>query len=346
MIRTSLLRTPAKGWTDVLLTAFGWACVAAFVAVTVGSSLLGRTTFLGVDLMEIFAPWRTDATIVTDVQVPFLGDTVDGFAPQAAMIVDEAREGSLAEWNPYGQGGVELGGLPNSGVYSPISLPWWVLPHAYAPGAVKLLEILVAAIGMSLLLRRLGLSRPTWPLATLAYVSSGFMVTWTNWPQTRVAAFLPLLFWALDRAAVRPRWREVLILGIPVSSLLLGGFPAVTAYALYAGALYVVVRSAVAHRSVLATLRAGVCSLGGVVFGALLSAWLLLPFAWNAATVLDFDVRRRLLRAISPSSTSRPQCSRTRSGGPTGRVCGALPILSRPCPTSVRLSSCSSWPRS
>ncbi|AEG45122.1 YfhO family protein [Isoptericola variabilis] len=295
-----------------------------FVALTLGSSLVGRTTFLGVDILGLVSPWRAGVPI-TETQVPYLGDTVDGFAPQASLIVDEAREGSLAEWNPYVQGGVELGGLPNPGVYSPVAAPWWVLPHEYAPVAVKLLEIAVVATGMSLLLRRLGLARPTWPLATLVYVASGFMVTWTNWPQTRVAAFVPLLFWALERAAARPRAREVLIVGAVVASLLLGGFPAVAGYALYAGAAYLLVRAAFVHRAVGGVIKAGAVSLGGVLFGGLLASWLMLPFAWNAATVIDFEARAQtpahhlpfeaLATAMLPHVLGRPDGTHF-GGGP------------------------------
>lgn len=309
---------PVAGRVDTIVAVVGWAVLALFVAATVGTSLIGRTTFLGVDILQSFAPWRTDGVVAaaTPPHVPLLGDTVDGFAPQAELIANVARDGALAEWNPYNQGGVELGGLPNTGMFSPVSLAWWVLPHAYAPGAMKLLEIVIVGLGMSLFLRRLGLSRATWPLATLAYVTSGFMVSWTNWPQTRVAAFIPLLFWALDRAAVRPRWREALVTAIPVASMFLGGFPAVTGYALYAGAAYVIVRAAIARRKVRSVVMGGLAALGGVALGALISAFLLMPFAWNALTVLDFSVRAQsstmhlpfvfLSNAVLPWSTGTP----------------------------------------
>ncbi|WP_125774506.1 hypothetical protein [Antribacter gilvus] len=288
--------TPPGRWTGgraaTSLTVCSWALVVLFVVVTLGSPLAGRTTFLGVDLMLTTAPWSS-ALGPGGSHVPFVGDTVDSVVPQSVLIVDGAREGYLAEWNPYQSGGSELGGMPNSGVYSPLSLPWWIFPHEYAPGAVKLLEIVAIAAGMSLLLRRYGLPPAAWALATAVYSASGFMISWTNWPQTRVAALIPLLFWVLDRAAVRPRWWDAGAVGLVVGSMLLGGFPAVTAYGLYAGAAYVVVRAAVVHRSVLATLRAGVVAFAGVLFGFVLAGWQIVPFAYNAMTVIDFDVRQQ-----------------------------------------------------
>lgn len=287
-----------QGWRAHAPTAtaavawVAWLVVAAFVAFSLGSSLLGETTFLGVDILGLAAPWKS-STELASVHVGMLGDTIDTVVPQSLLVVDAARSGQLAEWNPYQNGGVELGGLPNSGIYSPLSLPWWILPYEYAPGVVKLLEIVVVAIGFSLFLRRLELPRASWAVATLVFVSSGFMISWTNWPQTRVAAFIPLLFWALDRAAVRCRWTDAVPVGLVTACMLLGGFPAVTAYALYLGAAYVIVRAALCHRSVRQLVLAGLWSLCGVVLGFVLAAWQIVPFAVNATSVIDFDVREQ-----------------------------------------------------
>ena len=44
-------------------------------------------------------------------------------------------------------------------------------------------------------LRRHGLTRAAGVLAGIVFAASGYMMMWTNWPQTRVGAFIPLLFW-------------------------------------------------------------------------------------------------------------------------------------------------------
>lgn len=270
-----------------------WLLLVVLTVAAVGSSLVGRTTFLATDIPANFAPWKVTLETLEPPQNPMLGDTVDTVVPQSALILDAARDGYLAEWNPYTAGGSELGGLPNSGVYSPLSLPWWILPHEIAPGFVKLLEIVTIAVGMSLFLRRLKLPNASWALASIVYVSSGFMVAWTNWPQTRVAALIPLLFWALDRASVRRSWWGAIPVGLVVAGMLLGGFPAVTGYALYAGAAYVLVRAAAAGDGFRSVVVAGVRSLAGVVLGLLLAAWMIVPFAYNALTVVDLSVREQ-----------------------------------------------------
>ena len=67
-------------------------------------------------------------------------------------------------------------------------------------------------------------------------------MVWADWPQSRVAAFIPALFWALERLVLHRRIRELVLVALVVATLLLGGFPAVTGYALVTGAVYVTSR--------------------------------------------------------------------------------------------------------
>lgn len=280
------IRRPGA-WIEIL----SWAALAAFVVLTIGPALVGQGTFLNTGLLSRYTPWGESFRTLQSSTNIFTSDTVDSAAPQVSLLTQLAHQGVFAAWNPYVAGGSELGGIPDSGAWSPLSLPWWILPLSAAPGVVKLLEIVVITVGMSLLLRRWGVPRAGWAIAALVYSSSGFMVAWSNWPQTRVAAFVPLLFWAIDRAAVELRARDVITVGVPLASMLLGGFPAVVGYALFFGGVFFLVRTIVAHRHWLRVLASAGIAVAGIVFGLLLSAWQLVPFAINAASVVDFDGR-------------------------------------------------------
>lgn len=280
------LRRPAS-WVEIA----AWAALAAFVAWTLGPALTGHGTFLNTGLLTRFTPWGETAHSLANSTNILNSDTIDTVAPQTALLTRLAHEGVFAAWNPYVAGGAELGGIPDSGAWSPLSLPWWILPLSYAPGAVKLLEIVAVTVGMSLLLRRWGVPRAGWPIASLVYASSGFMVAWSNWPQTRVAAFIPLLFWAIDRAAVELRKRDVIAVALPLTSMLLGGFPAIVGYALIIGGVFFVARTIVAHRRWVPVLVSAVIAVVGLGLGALLSAWQLVPFAINATSLVDFSGR-------------------------------------------------------
>lgn len=285
-----LLRLPGLS-ADAALAFLGWFAVVAFSFVTVVPGLSSGKVFLGTELLTNFAPWLTSVghSSTTNVGV---GDTVDSATPMAELIVQSVRNGHFPLWDPFNNGGGELGALPNAALLSPLSLPWWFLPAPAATAGVKLFEIATVGLGMHLLLRRQWrLPLFTAPLATLVFVSSGFMIAWTNWPQTRVASMIPLLFWASDRLATRHRWVDCLPMGIVVACMLLGGFPAITGYAVYAAATYFLVR-VIAERTPWRT--AGMSLLRsalGVLLGVGLAACQIFPFAWFTTHYVDFETR-------------------------------------------------------
>ena len=140
---------------------------------------------------------------------------------------------------------------------------------------------------MYLFLRRLRLGRAAAWLGGLVFAGSAFMVVWTGWPQTRVAALIPALFWAVERLVQRVRPREVALVALAVAGMLLGGFPAVTGYALLTAAAYLVVRVLASDRLAVAAglgRRAGAAA--GVAAGVALAAWQLLPWLHYMSTVL------------------------------------------------------------
>jgi len=294
-------------WVRVVTFA-SWLALVAFVVASLGSSLVGRSTFLATDIMTArFQPWvavEGVGALPNDLPFgahnPWFGDTVDVIAPNSYQIGREAQEGRLAQWNPYNSGGVEQAGLPNIGMWSPLSLPWWLFPGPFAPAAVKVLEVVVVTAGMSLFLRRLRLPQATWPVASILFLSSGFMVAWTNWPQTRVAALVPLLFWALDRAVTHRSWWNVPIVGGVIAAMVAGGFPAVVALALYYGAAYAFVRALTGMHGWRDRLLGCVRAVAGVALSVLLAGFAVLPFVYNAATVLDFEIRVQGPNAVLP----------------------------------------------
>lgn len=277
----------AGSWLNIL----GWLALLAFVIMTIGPGLIGTKVFLGTDLLTEFAPWSSlsSADSITNRGVD---DTIDSVAPTSILISDAASTGNFALWDPYNAGGTEALATTNTGMLSPLSWPWWVLSHELAPAWVKLSEIAAVALGMALLLRgRWRLPSFTVPLATLIFVSSGFMISWTNWPQTRVAAFIPLIFWATDRLAVEKRWINAVPMGVLVACMIFGGFPAVTVYTIYAAVGFFFCRSIAQHRQArpvfMALLRSGI----GVMLGLALSAVQLLPFVWQSTHNVNFEAR-------------------------------------------------------
>ncbi|MDQ7911021.1 YfhO family protein [Phytohabitans sp. ZYX-F-186] len=280
---------PARWWRrlpDPVVCAVVIA-IAAFAVLGIGSPLWGRTSLVETGLLNHVSPYTDTQFRGIGQQTLDLGDTVDSAIPSAGLFGDAIRDGEYPSWNPYVLGGTPLGGTPNPGLASPVALPFWFLPAWLAPAFVKLLEIIVAVGGAYLFLRLLRLGRAAALLGGLAYATSAFMVVWTNWPQSRVAAFIPALFWALERIVRHRRVRDLALLALVVAALLLGGFPSVTGYALLTGACYVAVRAAAENPGAFRRIAGTLClAAGGVLAGVALVAAQLVPWASVMSTVL------------------------------------------------------------
>ncbi|WP_456789413.1 DUF6044 family protein [Cellulomonas sp. P5_C5] len=272
-------------------TAVAWGALVAFVLLALGPALLGTAVFSATDMVNQLAPWKSSDYGDGTVHNPWPGDTVDSVTPRILLLKHTLLSGRILWWNPYVAGGSPLGALPDSSLFSPMAWPWLVLPDTYAPGAVKLVEIAVAVLGMALLLRRLGLSPAARAVGALAFVSSGFMIAWTGWPQTRVAALVPLLLWAVERVVSDRRWRDALLVAVILASMLLGGFPAVVAYAAYTAVGYAALRLWRARATAREWLTAAAIGVSGALLGVGLAAWQLVPFAVNTASSISLERR-------------------------------------------------------
>lgn len=273
------------------------ALLVLFVAVTFGPALVGRGMLLDTGWLHAMMPYAADGPIPQGT-LWCRGDTWDYYLPGVENIVEGVRHGNWQTWAPYEVGGAPLASLPNHAVLSPVSWPYWVMPMWLAPAWVKLTELVLVLAGMVLFLGRLGVRRSIALVAGLVFFTSGFMMMWTNWPHTKVACLVPLLLWALDRAVHERGARDLAAVGLVVASMLLGGFPAVTMFALTLGGIYVVVR-ALALRDVRRTLIGGGIAAGGVGLGVALSAVQVLPFALNMSAL---GIDERVPNQVKPAS--------------------------------------------
>ena len=233
---------PARRRRPSLLTWVAVLGAAVFVLLGIGTPLLGLTSFSGADLVQVREPWKSLAPTGFRPEIPAVSDTIDSVIPARHYFHEQLMDGEVATWNPLGSGGTALGGTVTPALYTPLSLPYLLLPTWLAPGYAKLLELAVA-IGFTMLFAaRLRLSRAAGLVGGVIFAASGFMVVWTNWPQTQVAATIPLLFWAAERFAQVRTARSALPIAAAIAVMLLGGFPAVAGYACYAAAPYLVMR--------------------------------------------------------------------------------------------------------
>jgi hypothetical protein len=266
-----------RNWRDWYI----WGLIGGAAAFALGPSLVGARTLISVNFLSYFMPWQAVEGNVAVGHQLCQSDTVDSVMPSIHFIKQQVLSGHLGSWQNLQGGGGPMSALPNTGLLDPLSLPYWILPLRWAPGFVVLLCWAAAIAGTYLFLRRLSVGRPAATVAGFVFATSGFMVMWSNWPQTRTAALVPLLFWAIERVITRARSGDLALLGAIFASMLLGGFPQVTGYALYLGGAYFVVRVLLLHRGpqrLRAAARPAAMAVGGLALGGGLSAVQMLPF--------------------------------------------------------------------
>ncbi|RIJ71173.1 hypothetical protein D1871_15255 [Nakamurella silvestris] len=303
--------TPAQWALALTLLAF-----ITFIAVRLGPALAGYRVLAAGDLLSTLRPWADGGT-KSPVVNGNLSDSINATLPAYLQVYDRISSGSLPLWSNLSGPGQALLVAPTKPVLS-LSEFWFLLvPTSYALGLAKLFEVLIAFFGMMLWLRRMGTSWYAGGLAGLLYVGSGFVAAWASWPaQSGVAALLPALFWTIERFLAIRTFRSAMPIAAVVAFLLLGGFPAVAGYAMYAGGAYLVVRL-IADRSAhewAAIGRTFLAAGGAVALGVALAAIQLVPFALGLSdTDLGYRSRqffaqgnlRSFLSVFYPESVSK-----------------------------------------
>ena len=293
-----------------------WAAVVSAVTIllAIGGPLVGRGLLIGTDVMRTVPPWNVDTPTSFVYRHGGINDTVDAGAPAReairAALVDH---GHLPLWDPFPNGGGPLGSVPNSGALAPINWPLLVLGVSHGVAWAAFLRLAVAAIGMVLLLRRVGTSKFAGVCGGLIYCTSGFLIIWNNYPQADIAAMIPLLFFSADLLHERRRVIDVLAVAAVVAAIVLEGYLPLFVVVLYALGAFLLVRWWEASRasdpnrlSLWTRMREGVTSagliIGGFALGAMLAAFQLVPMAQGLSRY-DLTYRQHNAdRIISPST--------------------------------------------
>ncbi|MDQ5823608.1 MAG: YfhO family protein [Chloroflexota bacterium] len=127
---------------------------------------------------------------------PMLNDPVDQMIPWRLYARSELRGGRFPLWNPYNAFGTPFHANYQSQVLSPFNFLWFVLPPVWGLGVVAALKWALMGLGMSLLLRRLGLGMPSAILGSVAAQLMGPITAWLQWPLSEALIWTPWLIFA------------------------------------------------------------------------------------------------------------------------------------------------------
>ena len=189
-----------------------WAVAALVLAPLLwfARQALGPWTLLPADNLFVFAPWQSFARDlgVGVAQNPLISDLVLENYPWKSFIVDALRAGRPADilWSPRLFGGTPFLAAGQHSALYPLSAIFYALPLWRAYGVFTWLQLGLAALGMYVFVRSLGLRRTSAFLSAVAYTFSGFFIVSVNFTMMIAAAsWLP---WLLAMIEIMARKQE------------------------------------------------------------------------------------------------------------------------------------------
>jgi hypothetical protein len=230
-------------------------------------------------------------------------DTVTYSGPNFGVTMDSWRAGRLPLWNEFIFGGITHLGNPQTGSLYPPKVIGLLLDTNRAMGVLVAAHMVLLAVGMVLLVRRLGCRPPAAFAAALVVCANGAVLTrTTQFEQILVLAWLPLLLLGLT-AILSAEDRPLLAMAGTASVtalVLLAGHPQIV-YQLVSVAIFWTAALMIRHRSWRRLGDVGIA----VAIGAMVAApQLLAAIAAKRDSSLGFG--RTLTELESPALSAQP----------------------------------------
>jgi len=246
-----------------------------------GSSLLGRTLLLPLDLLPTYLPGISAGVDLNSVD-PTYADLVLVDEVMRVRAVREIRTGNIPLWDPDNFAGAPFVANNVSAVFSPYRVLDYLFPGPVTVAWTQLLRAIIAGGGAYLFFRQ-GLRVRFWPATVGAwcYPLTGYFVLWAGLGSSSVVSWMPWILLAVDRAVRRPAGAGGPCLAVVTAFVLLSGHLADGALVLLVSGIFGIWRLATRYGVRRATERpwfttAAVLG-GGWLIGVSLAAPQILP---------------------------------------------------------------------
>lgn len=183
---------------------------------------LNKVPFPSAYQVNHLAPWSAYPEFASPVKNSAIPDVVGQIYPWKKLVIDSWSKGEVPLWNPYILSGTPLLANYQSASLSPLNLLFFVMPFIDAWSLLVLMQPILAGIFMYLLARNFQQSKFAALISAIAFMLSGFIVTWMSYATLGYAIlFLPLSILALEKYFEKksPIWLFVLSVSIPLSFL-------------------------------------------------------------------------------------------------------------------------------
>ncbi len=274
--------TRAWAWWARRPTLAAAVIYAVLAVVMVGQGVLPGRTLSSSDGLLSQVPWQASKP----ADVPGLGtnfelaDASNVFQPM--LQYTRSQLPSIPLWNPYVMAGRPLLADGQSAIFSPFSVPSYVLPFWKSLAVAAMLKLFMAALGAFLLAKVLGMRFGGSLLCGVVFAFGTFFVVWLAWPLSSVYAFIGWTLALTELVVRRPGRLTVAGLAAVVGVQFLGGHPESSFHLLFTASAFFVFRALWWRRREGTSWRALRRPVGayaiGLIAGAALAALVLGPF--------------------------------------------------------------------
>ncbi|HEY2381823.1 MAG TPA: YfhO family protein [Terriglobia bacterium] len=183
-----------RGFWQATIVLFAALAVLLYLPV-----LAGRVPFPR-DIVLQFPAWnRTVVEAFRDYAD--IGDLITAFYPSRAFMSKAIHEGTLPLWNPYLLSGTPFQASPQSSLFYPPNVLYYILPLPVAWTLCLMLRVFLAGVFMTLFVRAIGGSRAGSLFSGISFTLCGFLTAWQGQPMADSATWLPLMCYAVLRLA-------------------------------------------------------------------------------------------------------------------------------------------------
>ena len=255
---------------------------AVLSVVMVGQGLLPGRTLSSSDTLLSSVPWQSSKP----ASVPGLGtnfelaDSADVFQP--FLQYARSQLPSVPLWNPYLMAGRPLLADGQSAVFSPFSVPSYVLPFWKSLAVAAILKLFLAGFGTFILGRVLGMRFGGALVSGIVFAFGTFFVVWLAWPLTSVYALIPWTLALIELLIRRPGRLTVAGLAAVLGLQFLGGHPESSFHLVFVSVVFFVFRALLhwrrGSRGRAELVRPAIAFALAGVAGAALAALALAPF--------------------------------------------------------------------
>jgi Bacterial membrane protein YfhO len=208
-------------------------------------------------------------------------------------------------WDPYLMAGRPYLANAQSAIFSPFSLPAYVLPFWRSLAVIAVLKLFVAAFGTYLLARALSMRFAAALFAGVVFGFSLWFVSWLAWHTTTTWALLPWLWLMADAVVRRPGLLPTCGLATVVGLQFLGGHPESNFQVVVLTTLFFALRLVERRRGVdrpPPALRQVAAFGGAVLLGAALAGLTLIPLFELLSNSADHSRRSNFGHIHSPAT--------------------------------------------